>query len=90
MAMDSDAAYDVENMVGSPTRAKTIAAAERDGQRGVGNPASSVLAKVRTAKRHAESSPLKAKDAGVRKTSGRIGSVGSGPTPSPARKASVT
>jgi cell division cycle 14 len=57
-----------------------------------GGAAPNIMTKVRSGKRHhhhADSSPLKAKDAGVRKTSGRIGSIGTGPSQSPARKASA-
>lgn len=74
--IDDDASQDAENIT-SPARVKTMLDRER------ASSASGVLTKVRGSKRGAES-PLRSKD-GVRKTSGRIGSI-SGVTPSAAAR----
>ena len=74
--IDNDASNDAENIGVQPS--VKVKALDRSSS------ASGVLAKVRgstaASRRHAEGSPLRtAKDAGVRKTSGRVGSVGSRP-----------
>ncbi|KAL2757139.1 hypothetical protein ACRALDRAFT_2101672 [Sodiomyces alcalophilus JCM 7366] len=77
--MDDDASQDAEN-ISSPVRVKSLIERER------ASSASGVLTKVRGSKRGAES-PLRFKD-GVRKTSGRIGSVSNATPSAMARKVS--
>ncbi|KAM0566221.1 hypothetical protein ACHAP9_007555 [Verticillium nonalfalfae] len=76
--IDNDSTHDVENM-GSPARVKAM-----DRERA--SSASGILTKVRSSKRGTES-PLRSKD-GVRKTSGRVGSISGAPSSATARKVS--
>ena len=69
--IDNDASNDVENVGSAVSRVKSNADRER------ASSASGVLTKVRGSKRAGVESPLRNKE-GIRKTSGRIGSVGNG------------